>query len=43
MRIRREGDLLLWDNCLDQHRAIRNYERPCGALSVKDAFAPFHW
>ncbi len=24
----REGDLLMWDNCLTQHRAIRNYELP---------------
>jgi taurine dioxygenase len=24
----RNGDLLMWDNCLTQHRAIRNYELP---------------
>ena len=24
----REGDLLMWDNCLTQHRAIRDYEWP---------------
>lgn len=24
----RKGDLLMWDNCLTQHRAIRNYELP---------------
>lgn len=24
----RVGDLLMWDNCLTQHRAIRNYELP---------------
>jgi taurine dioxygenase len=22
------GDLLIWDNCLTQHRAVRNYELP---------------
>lgn len=24
----RKGDLLMWDNCLTQHRAIRDYELP---------------
>jgi len=24
----RVGDLLMWDNCLTQHRAVRNYELP---------------
>jgi taurine dioxygenase len=24
----RFGDLLMWDNCLTQHRAIRDYELP---------------
>ncbi|HZO51388.1 MAG TPA: TauD/TfdA family dioxygenase [Bryobacteraceae bacterium] len=24
----RAGDVLMWDNCLTQHRAIRNYELP---------------
>jgi taurine dioxygenase len=24
----RVGDLLIWDNCLTQHRAVRNYELP---------------
>lgn len=24
----RKGDVLMWDNCLTQHRAIRNYELP---------------
>lgn len=24
----REGDALIWDNCLTQHRAVRNYELP---------------
>jgi taurine dioxygenase len=24
----RIGDLLIWDNCLTQHRAVRNYELP---------------
>jgi taurine dioxygenase len=28
----REGDLLMWDNCLTQHRAIRNYELPLRRL-----------
>jgi taurine dioxygenase len=24
----REGDLLMWDNCLTQHRAVRDYDLP---------------
>ena len=28
----REGDLLMWDNCLVQHRAVRNYELPLRRL-----------
>ncbi len=24
----RAGDLVIWDNCLSQHRAVRNYELP---------------
>ncbi|MBL8217449.1 MAG: TauD/TfdA family dioxygenase [Bryobacterales bacterium] len=35
----RVGDLLLWDNCLVQHRAIRNYELPLRRLMHRTTVA----
>ncbi len=35
----REGDLLLWDNCLTQHRAVRNYELPLRRLMHRTTVA----
>ena len=33
------GDLLMWDNCLVQHRAIRNYEWPMRRLMHRTTIA----
>ncbi|MFN7935974.1 MAG: TauD/TfdA family dioxygenase [Bryobacteraceae bacterium] len=33
------GDLLMWDNCLTQHRAIRNYELPLRRLMHRTTVA----
>jgi alpha-ketoglutarate-dependent taurine dioxygenase len=35
----RQGDLLMWDNCLVQHRAIRNYEPPLRRLMHRTTVA----
>lgn len=35
----RKGDLLMWDNCLTQHRAIRNYELPLRRLMHRTTVA----
>jgi taurine dioxygenase len=35
----RRGDLLMWDNCLVQHRAIRNYELPLRRLMHRTTVA----
>jgi taurine dioxygenase len=35
----RQGDLLMWDNCLVQHRAIRNYELPLQRLMHRTTVA----
>jgi taurine dioxygenase len=35
----RQGDLLMWDNCLTQHRAIRNYELPLRRLMHRTTVA----
>ncbi len=35
----RAGDLLLWDNCLTQHRAVRNYELPLRRLMHRTTVA----
>jgi taurine dioxygenase len=35
----RAGDLLMWDNCLTQHRAIRNYELPLRRLMHRTTVA----
>jgi taurine dioxygenase len=35
----REGDLLMWDNCLVQHRAVRNYELPLRRLMHRTTVA----
>jgi taurine dioxygenase len=35
----RQGDLLMWDNCLVQHRAIRNYELPLRRLMHRTTVA----
>lgn len=33
------GDLLIWDNCLTQHRAVRNYELPLRRLMHRTTVA----
>ena len=35
----RQGDLLMWDNCLVQHRAIRDYELPLRRLMHRTTVA----
>jgi taurine dioxygenase len=35
----RAGDLLIWDNCLTQHRAVRNYELPLRRLMHRTTVA----
>ena len=35
----REGDLLMWDNCLVQHRAVPNYELPLRRLMHRTTVA----
>ena len=35
----RKGDLLMWDNCLTQHRAIRDYELPLRRLMHRTTVA----
>ena len=35
----RVGDLLIWDNCLTQHRAVRNYELPLRRLMHRTTVA----
>ena len=35
----RRGDLLMWDNCLVQHRAVRNYELPLRRLMHRTTVA----
>lgn len=35
----RRGDLLMWDNCLTQHRAIRDYELPLRRLMHRTTVA----
>ena len=35
----RAGDLLMWDNCLTQHRAIRDYELPLRRLMHRTTVA----
>lgn len=35
----RQGDLLMWDNCLTQHRAIRDYELPLRRLMHRTTVA----
>lgn len=35
----RQGDLLIWDNCLVQHRAIRDYELPLRRLMHRTTVA----
>ena len=35
----RRGDLLMWDNCLVQHRAVRDYELPLRRLMHRTTVA----
>jgi taurine dioxygenase len=35
----RQGDLLMWDNCLTQHKAVRNYELPLRRLMHRTTVA----
>lgn len=35
----RQGDLLMWDNCLTQHRAVRDYELPLRRLMHRTTVA----
>jgi taurine dioxygenase len=35
----RAGDLLIWDNCLTQHRAVRNYDLPLRRLMHRTTVA----
>lgn len=35
----RQGDLVMWDNCLTQHRAIRDYELPLRRLMHRTTVA----
>jgi taurine dioxygenase len=37
----RNGDLLMWDNCLTQHRAIRNYQLPLRRLMHRTTVSGF--
>jgi taurine dioxygenase len=35
----RAGDLVMWDNCLTQHKAVKNYELPLRRLMHRTTVA----